>query len=143
MASKRICSPAWSVPRQLAPGLAIAALVPIAVITGIAGVFLHRAAIHVGSVRIPYGLVLALFSTVVLAVLVRAVTPRRLGAGLALVAWLLAVIPFTAKRPEGDLLIASGAAGLVFLFGGVIVMSISFGLPTSTNRNRELGQRVH
>ncbi len=130
-------------PRQLTPGLAIAALVPIALITGVAGVFLHRAAMHVGSVRIPYGLVLALFSTVALVALVRAVTPRRIGAVLALLAWLLAVIPFTAKRPEGDLLIASGAAGLVFLFGGVIVMSVSIGLPSHAIGNQEPGRRVH
>ncbi len=118
-------------------------MVLVAFVTGVAGSFLHRSGLHVGSVRIPYGVVLAVGSTLLLVALVRAATASRLALALAAAGWILGVIPFTIKRPEGDLVIASGAAGLLFLFGGVLVMSVSIGLPTQTISNQRAGGRVH
>ena len=105
-------------------------LVPLAVAVGLAGAFVQSAHARVSGVALPWGVVLAIAGTAGLVLLARSLLQSRWALGLVVLMWFVGVIPFTIKRPEGDLVIASGGYGLVFLFGGVLVVGVGLGFST-------------
>ncbi|MEU8361886.1 DUF6113 family protein [Nonomuraea sp. NPDC048882] len=75
------------------------------------------------------GWVLALFGVCVGAGrLMRA----RLGATTAGLGWLLVTMPFTLELSAGDLVIASGAPGFVYLYGGLVALVAGYLLSPSS-----------
>ncbi|SDJ56184.1 hypothetical protein SAMN05421874_102226 [Nonomuraea maritima] len=50
----------------------------------------------------------------------------RLGALVTAVGWLLVTMPFTLELRVGDLVIARGAAGYVYLYGGLAALVIAY-----------------
>ena len=88
---------------------------------GIAGAFLQGARFLAGGVTVPWGMVLALIS---LLVLVRAgieLTRSRWGGWIVLIAWIAITVAFAAELPSGDLVISAGSRQMAYLLGGVIV----------------------
>ncbi|GAA4926650.1 hypothetical protein HD597_011628 [Nonomuraea thailandensis] len=56
----------------------------------------------------------------------------RLGALVTALGWLLVTMPFTLELGMGDLVIASGPAGYVYLYGGLVGLVVAYLLsPTS------------
>lgn len=56
----------------------------------------------------------------------------RLGAMVAALGWLLVTMPFTLQLKAGDLVIASGASGYVYLYGGLVGLVAAFLLSPSS-----------
>ncbi|MEV4171591.1 DUF6113 family protein [Nonomuraea sp. NPDC049709] len=58
----------------------------------------------------------------------------RLGAMAAALGWLLVTMPFTLELQAGDLVIAHGAAGYVYLYGGLVGLVAAYLLSPSSRR---------
>ncbi|MEW9553511.1 DUF6113 family protein [Nonomuraea sp. NPDC050783] len=56
----------------------------------------------------------------------------RLSAVAAGAGWLLVTMPFTVQLTSGDLVIASGAAGYVYLYGGLVALVAAYLLSPSS-----------
>ncbi|MFB4279390.1 MULTISPECIES: DUF6113 family protein [unclassified Nonomuraea] len=56
----------------------------------------------------------------------------RLGAMAAALGWLLVTMPFTLELQAGDLVIAHGAAGYVYLYGGLVGLVVAYLLSPSS-----------
>ncbi|NEE00521.1 DUF6113 family protein [Phytoactinopolyspora halotolerans] len=97
------------------------ALAGIAVVTAVAGAFVHRWSAGIG-------LFLAIGAAVGVCVLSRRVARSRLGIGVVGLSWLVPVLILAQQRPAGDVVIASDATGLVFLFGGAIGVAVTLGM---------------
>lgn len=77
----------------------------------------------------PVGEAVALGLTAAVLVTAGLATGSRAAAALAAAAWLVAVAPLSAQRPEGDLVVPATAYGYVWLFGGLLVATVSVALP--------------
>ena len=124
-----IGSDASSIGRRLLRGVGIAALTIISVAVAVAGTFVHAATLHVGDVALPYGLVLALGGLTAVLVLTHGLARTRAGKVPVAVAWIVPTWVLAQDRPAGDVVIANGWPGLVFLFGGIVVVGVILGLP--------------
>ena len=116
-------------------GAVVTLLVPLGFVVGVAGSFVHNMDVHVAGATVPWGLALATAATWGLVIVTRAVTPRRLMLGLVMLAWLLGVIPFTVQRPEGDVVVPTGATGLVFLLSGVVIGGVGLGFSAQSAKS--------
>ncbi|MCK2213072.1 DUF6113 family protein [Actinomadura sp. ATCC 31491] len=56
----------------------------------------------------------------------------RLGAAVAGAGWLLVTMPFTVQLASGDLVIASGVPGYVYLYGGLAALVVAYLLSPSS-----------
>lgn len=101
-------------------------LAVVAAACGLAGAFVQGAR--------PGGTLLALAATAATMILARRWAPNRIAVGLIGAAWLAPVIVVAVNRPEGDVVIASGVEGLVFLFGGVLCIGVAVGLGGDTSK---------
>lgn len=52
----------------------------------------------------------------------------RPGAALSLAGWLMAVLPASVRRPEGDLVVVSDTRGYLWLVGGTVIGGLLIGL---------------
>jgi uncharacterized protein DUF6113 len=123
--------------RRLLHGLTAVPLAILGFCVGVAGSFVQAMDAYAGEVRVPWGVVLAIASTAALLMVARAAAVSRWPVGLAMVGWLCGVIPFTFQRPEGDLVIQSGVAGLVFLAAGVVLTGVGLGLSAPSAKTVE------
>ncbi|MGH8829370.1 MAG: DUF6113 family protein [Jiangellaceae bacterium] len=108
--------------------LSITALSVLAVLVGMAGSFMHRWASGAG-------VVLALGAMVGLMALARRWAGSRAGMAVTAIMWLVPVVVLAQTRPEGDMVIAGDARGLVFLFGGVLCVGIGLGLGAESSES--------
>jgi hypothetical protein len=113
--------------------LRISGLTIVGVLVGVTGAFIHSAAVDVGPVSVPYGLVLAVVGVAALLVMAHLVARTRVGVGAVAAGWLLPVVVLSQARPAGDVVIASDTIGMVFLFGGVVLVGLGLGLPPHRN----------
>jgi Family of unknown function (DUF6113) len=125
------------VPRRLLHGLTVFSLALLGCCVGVAGSFVQAMDAYVGGVRVPWGVVLAIASIGALLLVARATAASRWAVGLAMFGWLCGVIPFTFQRPEGDLVISSGATGLVFLAAGVVIAGVGLGVSAPSAKSVE------
>ncbi|MER7501934.1 DUF6113 family protein [Nonomuraea pusilla] len=58
----------------------------------------------------------------------------RLGVVAPALGWLLVTMPFTLQLGSGDLVIAQGAAGYVYLYGGLVALVAAFLMSPSSHR---------
>ncbi|QYC44884.1 hypothetical protein Nocox_36650 [Nonomuraea coxensis DSM 45129] len=58
----------------------------------------------------------------------------RLGAAVPGAGWLLVTMPFTVQLASGDLVIASGLPGYVYLYGGLVALVVAYLLSPSSSR---------
>ncbi|MEV0591568.1 DUF6113 family protein [Nonomuraea cavernae] len=57
----------------------------------------------------------------------------KMGAAVTAAGWLLVSMPFSLQLSQGDLVIAGGAAGYVYLYGGMVALVAGFFLSPSTS----------
>ncbi|WP_129667148.1 DUF6113 family protein [Phytoactinopolyspora endophytica] len=105
----------------------LGALAAVAVVTAVAGAFVHRWA---GGV----GIFLAVGAAVSVCVLARRAARSRLGIAVVGLCWLVPVLVLAQERPAGDVVIAADTTGLVFLFGGAIGLAVTLGMGTGRMR---------
>jgi hypothetical protein len=92
---------------------------------GAGGSFLQAASVDLGPVPLPVGLLAALVLCAGLFVVGAAVTRTRLGVIVPAVGWLLVVMTMTAKRPEGDVVLAQAATAYGYLFLGTLLAAVA------------------
>ena len=93
-----------------------AALALGGLVAGVVGVFVQALSSTLGPVPVRYGVAVAVAGTVGLFALGRSVTGARAGVIVPASAWLLAILPFTITRPEGDTVLSgNGPGAYVFL----------------------------
>lgn len=122
--------------RRLLRIVIITGLTIISVPVAVAGTFAHAAMLHAGAVPLPYGLVLALGALAAVLVLAHRVARTRLGRIPVAVAWVVPAWVLAQDRPAGDVVIANGWPGLVFLFGSVVLVGVVLGLPQRNPAHR-------
>lgn len=110
----------------VAAGLCIAAFA-----AAIAGAFVHPATAQMGGMDIPYGVVIALAGLAAVMVIAHAAVASRAGKALVAMGWLAPVFVLSQARSAGDLVVAADLRGLVFLYGGVLLVGIFVGLPVA------------
>jgi Family of unknown function (DUF6113) len=101
--------------------LAYLALLVLGAAVGVAGSFVQAATVDAGPVPVPFGLVIALGGCAGLFMGGAWVMRTRLGAVVPAVAWLLAVLVMSSKRPEGDVVLPQQATAYGYLFIGTLV----------------------
>ncbi|SDI79168.1 DUF6113 family protein [Nonomuraea jiangxiensis] len=111
-------------------GAAYGMLFVLGVVMGVVGGFTHPVW-QFGPLPVAAGVwVLALFGVCLAAgKLMRA----RLGAFTTAVGWLLVTMPFTLQLRSGDLVIAQGAAGYLYLYGGLAGLVAAYLLSPSSS----------
>ncbi|MEU8245384.1 DUF6113 family protein [Nonomuraea sp. NPDC048916] len=57
----------------------------------------------------------------------------RMGVGVTAAGWLLVSMPFSLKLSQGDLVIAGGPAGYIYLYGGIVALIVAFFLSPSAS----------
>ncbi|RKS72421.1 hypothetical protein CLV35_2665 [Motilibacter peucedani] len=73
--------------------------------------------------RVPAGLLLALLASAVAVALASALGTSRLLPVAATVGWLVAVVPLSGRRPEGDLVVSGDTTGYVWAYGGMALVA--------------------
>lgn len=100
-----------------------AGLLLVGVVTAVAGTLVSRASAPIGSMTLPWGLVLTLVTT--LAVARAGATLAGFGGAVAVGAgWFVTVGTFVLVSPGGDQLVGSDWTGLAFMGLGVIVVGV-------------------
>lgn len=115
--------PTRASPLRSAAPYAVAALA--GAVTGLAGSFLQAARLTVGSLTLPWGVVLALGSSVLVFVGAGLLIRSRRGAFAAGAGWLAAVASVALPRREGDLVLAAVGAVYVWLLGGAVLVGLA------------------
>ncbi|MFG1703993.1 DUF6113 family protein [Nonomuraea sp. M3C6] len=110
-------------------GAAYGMLFVLGVVMGVVGGFTHPVW-QIGPLPLAAGVwVLALFGVCLGAgKLMRA----RLGVFVTAVGWLLVTMPFTLQLGSGDLVIAQGAPGYIYLYGGLVGLVAAYLLSPSS-----------
>ncbi|HEU4543116.1 MAG TPA: DUF6113 family protein [Jiangellaceae bacterium] len=111
-----------------------AGLCIVAAVSAVAAAFVHLSRVRIGVVHVPYGLGLALAGLAAVMVLAHARARSRLDKILVAAAGLVPVFVLSQERGAGDVVIAAGMRGLVFLYGGVMLVGIFVALPTMRQR---------
>jgi len=104
------------VPQRILDVFSLLASVVLGAVVGAAGSFLQSATV----LGLPIGLVVALLLSAAAVVGSGLATGGRLGAALALAAWLGTVILLSLPRPEGDLVLAAHWPSYAWLYGGTL-----------------------
>ncbi len=94
-------------------------------VAGLLGSFVHAIATY----GVPGGLALGLGLSLSVLVTLGLATGRRRLPVLAAAGWLAVVLVLSARRPEGDLVVAGDGLGYAWLLGGAFVVVIGASLP--------------
>lgn len=112
------------VPPVLRLLLALAAAVA-GVAVGTVGSFLHPLRL----IALPVGLVVGLVLSTAVVVAAGSLAGTRAAALGAAAGWLGAVLVMSARRPEGDLVVAGSLLGYAWLLAGVVTVGAAVALP--------------
>ncbi len=103
--------------------------------SGLVGAFVQALSLRVGSLPVRYGVAVAGGGAIGLFVLGRLITSARAGAIVPAAGWLLAILPFTVSRPEGDTILAGNGPGVyIFLVLPMLGAATLATLPTEPPR---------
>jgi hypothetical protein len=72
---------------------------------------------------VPAGLLAGLLASVLAVGVASAMGPSRLLPVAATVGWLVAVVPLSGRRPEGDLVVSGDTTGYVWAYGGMALVA--------------------
>jgi Family of unknown function (DUF6113) len=122
--------------------LRVGLLAAAAVVVAVCGAFVHTATVRPAGVPVPYGLVLALLGVAALLVLAQLSARSRIGKGAVAAGWLVPVVLMSQPSRAGDVVIAGDIRGLVYLFGGVILIGVAVGLPNLRRSDNGADGRV-
>lgn len=117
------------VQRRVVRVIAFAAAVVLGAAVGLAGSFVHDTSVTLIGIGWPVGLVISLAAAAATCVIAGALARSRAGTALAAAAWVLSALVVSAPRPEGDIVIAGGPAGYIYLYGGTILAAFVATLP--------------
>ncbi|RBY94378.1 hypothetical protein DQ244_03400 [Blastococcus sp. TBT05-19] len=92
--------------------------------------------LRVGGVPVPVSVLAAVAGNVLLVRAALHLSGSRVVAALPAVVWLVVAVAGMGRRPEGDLVITSGAVNLTFLAAGVVAAAFSVGLVLGGPRGR-------
>jgi hypothetical protein len=101
----------------------VAALV-LGGLAGVVGSFLQAVTVAFGPLELPIGLVLALALSVGIFIWAGLATGSRIGAAVAFLSWLVAVVFMSMKRSEGDLVLTAQLIPLAWIFGGMVLGTV-------------------
>ncbi|MER6579559.1 DUF6113 family protein [Nonomuraea sp. NPDC001023] len=104
-------------------GAAYGMLFVLGVVLGVVGGFTHALDQQGGVPWVAIGWVLALFLLPLGAARLMRTKLAAFAVGLG---WLLVTMPFTLELNAGDLVISQGAAGYVYLYGGLLALVVAF-----------------
>jgi Family of unknown function (DUF6113) len=128
-------------PRPLVRAASVVACLGGGVGFGVVAAFVQADRLVVGSLVLPWGLVLVL-GTLLLAVRGSAWWVRSRAGGWAFfVGWLAATVALATEWPSGDLAISGGGRQMAYLFGGVVLGAAAATVPL-IERPDEPGARV-
>lgn len=103
--------------------MVVVACAALGAVLGLASLLVHREALRVSGVPLPWGLLLGLGATYsVTAVLSSTPAGVRGSAGCG-AGWALLVLAAQRTRPEGDFLVAGDGLGIGFVLGGLVVVA--------------------
>jgi Family of unknown function (DUF6113) len=105
--------------------MAYLVLLILGAVVGVTGSFVQAVTVHAGPVPIPVGLAIALGGCAGLFMGGAWVMRSRLGAVVPAVAWLLAVLLMSSKRPEGDVVLPQEATAYGYLFLGTLLGALT------------------
>jgi hypothetical protein len=97
----------------------------------IAGAFVHPATSRIVAMDVPYGVAIALAGLAAVMVLAHASVPSRADKIIVAVTWLAPVFVLSQGRSAGDLVVGADLRGVVFLYGGVLLVGVFVGLPVA------------
>lgn len=103
--------------------------------TAVCGLVIHRHVWRDGPVPVPWGLLLALATAVLVVRAVALVTGPPAGLGAA-AGWFGTVLWLQTPGPGGDFLLVSDALGYCFLYAGMLLVAVTAVTTTRTGRNR-------
>lgn len=106
-----------------------AALCVAAAVTAAAGAFVHPSTARVAGVDVPYGVALALSGLGALLMLGHTWARSRVDKIVVATAWLVPMILLSQQRGAGDLVVAADLPGLIFLYGGLVLVGVAVGMP--------------
>lgn len=105
-------------------------------VLGLASLLVHREALRVAGVPLPWGLLLGLATTYAV-ITALAATPAGLrGSAGCGIGWFLLVLATQRSRPEGDFLVAGDWLGTSFVLGGMAVVAVAV-VRAGTRASRE------
>ena len=91
--------------------------------------------LRIGTIRVPVSVVLALVMHPLLTWLIREVTGRRAAVFLPFAVWLAVVLPLSAARAEGDVIITGNNwVSIALLLGGAVAFAVSIGVLSPARR---------
>ena len=124
----------WSRARKIAVYLALALA---GLLAGLTGVFVQALSVRIGGLPVRYGVAIAAGGAIGLFILGRLVTSSRAGVIVPAAGWLLAILPFTTSRPEGDTVLSgNGPGSYIFLFLPTLAAAMLATLPTEPPHRR-------
>jgi hypothetical protein len=103
----------------------------LAFAAGVLSAFVHKAALDLGGLSLPVGLVAALAAAAALVLLARTVAGSRAAVLVVGAAYGLPVLVLSQLRAEGDLVVAEDVWGLTLLGGAALVVAAGVAVPFS------------
>lgn len=113
-------------------------LAAMGAVVGIVGAFVQAISLSLGDVRLPIGAVVAV-AVIAVAARAGAVLARsRAGAIAVAIGWALPVLWMSAfPTSEGDVILASTTSALLYVYGGVLLISFAAVLPVRPLRSAD------
>lgn len=115
--------------RRVGRAVLLVLLAGVGGLVGVVGSFVHDASVELVGVGVPVGLVVALGMVGAVQLLAGWSLRSRFAVLAPGAGWLLLVLRLGIPRPEGDLVVAAGVAGYVFLLGGSVLIGLGIALP--------------
>ena len=121
-------------------GATMVVLLALGVLLGLVGAFLSPAEPHVLHVPVPVGVLIAVFSNLIVGIGAAWGTGTRLAPAVTGFAWGIVAFVMGVRRPDGDLVVpGSGWHGVAYLYLGLIAAAVAIGVGPEGLRRRRAG----
>jgi len=117
------------VPSRVATLAAVPVLALAGLLLGAVGSFAQAIRLDVAGAELPVGLAVVLAANAAVFLGGARLLGGRLGAAAPALGWFVAVLLFSARRPEGDLVLPADAGSYAYLLLGTVLAGLAVGLP--------------